>query len=70
MTTMLAERFAAAASREPLNDLAETDRAELTALLLRAEDFDELPGRWQAALLAAEADAPPPRGCGCGCHGS
>jgi hypothetical protein len=70
MPPMLVERFAAAASRQPLNDLGETDRAELAALLLRTDDFDELPGRWQAALLSAESDAPPKRGCGCGCHGS
>jgi hypothetical protein len=50
----LAERFAAAAGSQPLNDLAVRDRAELEALLGRVEDFDELPGRWQAALLTAE----------------
>jgi hypothetical protein len=66
---MLADRFAAAGAREPLNALAEPDRAELAALLLRVEDFDELPGRWQAALLAAETGASPGGGCGCGCHG-
>ena len=65
---MLADRFAAAGAREPLNALAEPDRAELAALLLRVEDFDELPGRWQAALLAAETGTPS-AGCGCGCHG-
>jgi hypothetical protein len=51
---LLAERFAAASASEPLNDLAARDRAELDVLLARVEDFDELPGRWQAALLAAE----------------
>ena len=50
----LVERFAAAAGSQPLNDLAVRDRAELDALLSRVEDFDELPGRWQAALLTAE----------------
>ncbi len=57
MPPMLADRFAAAGAREPLNALGEPDRAELTALLLRVHDFDELPGRWQAALLAAETGA-------------
>jgi len=50
----LAERFAAAAASQPLNDLALRDRAELAALLGRVDEFDELPGRWQAALLTAE----------------
>ena len=70
MPPMLADRFAAAGTREPLNALGEPDRAELTALLLRVEDFDELPGRWQAALLAAETGASSGGGCGCGCHGA
>ena len=67
MSSMLAERFAAADSREPLNALGEPDRAELTALLLRVHEFDELPGRWQAALLSAESGVAPSGGCGCGC---
>ena len=69
MPPMLVDRFAAAGAREPLNALGEPDRAELAALLLRVEDFDELPGRWQAALLAAETGASSGGGCGCGCHG-
>ena len=67
---MLTDRFAAVSARDPLNALGERDRAELTALLLRVEDFDELPGRWQAALLAAETGASSRGGCGCGCHGA
>lgn len=70
MPPMLADRFAAAGTREPLNALAEPDRAELSALLLRVADFDELPGRWQAALLAAETGGGAQSGCGCGCHGA
>jgi hypothetical protein len=51
---LLAERFAVASGSQPLNDLAARDRAELDRLLSRVEEFDELPGRWQAALLSAE----------------
>jgi len=69
MPPMLVDRFAAAGAREPLNALGEPDRAELTALLLRVHDFDDLPGRWQAALLAAETGGGQ-SGCGCGCHAS
>ena len=52
---LLRERFAAAADREPLNALGEVDRRELDALLERLDELEELPGRWQAALLSAEA---------------
>jgi len=55
MPAMLAERFAAASAAEPLNDLGADDRAELSALLARVDEFEDLPGRWQAALLTAEA---------------
>jgi hypothetical protein len=51
---VLAERFAAAGGAEPLNDLADVDRRELERLLGLVSAFDELPGRWQAALLTAE----------------
>jgi hypothetical protein len=67
MQAVLKDRFAAAGAREPLNDLCDLDRAELAALLGRVDDFDELPGRWQAALLTAESGAARSGGCGCGC---
>ena len=69
MQGVLKDRFVAAGEREPLNDLCEPDRAELAALLVRVDDFDELPGRWQAALLTAESGTAPSGGCGCGGHG-
>ncbi len=65
-------RFDAAAAHEPLSALPAARRAELDALLGRAETFDELPGWWQAALLAAEAvraGAAPPAAGGCCCGG-
>jgi hypothetical protein len=54
-TSMLVDRFAAAADAAPLNDLGDSDRRELDALLSSVGEFEELPGRWQAALLSAEA---------------
>jgi hypothetical protein len=54
-TCVLTDRFAAAAEVAPLNDLAAGDRRELDALLASVSDFEDLPGRWQAALLSAEA---------------
>ncbi|MDA0184593.1 hypothetical protein OJ997_30100 [Solirubrobacter phytolaccae] len=54
---MLSARFSAASANEPLNALSEFDRAELTALLVDGSAFEDLPGRWQAALLRAEVGA-------------
>jgi hypothetical protein len=61
--SMLRERFAAAAAREPLNDLAPADRRELSRLLETAAELEDLPGRWQAALLAAEGATAPSSCC-------
>jgi len=41
-------------------------------LVAEARDIEDLPGRWQAAVLAAErraaGDEPAPGGCGHCCH--
>ena len=49
----------------PLADMASAQEAELRAALERANELEDLPGKWQAAILAAELAAPPKRGC-CG----
>ncbi len=54
----VAERFSAAAGNPPLSQLSGPARAELGGVLTRAGSFEDLPGKWQAALLEAEA---PPR---------
>jgi len=51
----LRRRFELAASGEPLCGLSPSVRAELAGVLERTRGFDELPGKWQAALLRAEA---------------
>ena len=69
----LPRRFALAARAEPLCALAPEARAELAAQLERVRDFDELPGKWQAALLRAEAasaGAPLPDAGGSCCGGA
>ena len=67
----LRDRFAMAAAYEPLCDLSEADSHELDIVLAGADELEDLPGRWQAALLQAEAaragQAPPPSSC---CGGS
>ena len=69
----LAERIAAVDALAPLGELSAADRAELDALAERAHALEDLPGQWQAAVLAAEqraaGRAAPSHGGGC-CHGA
>ena len=53
----VAERFAIASVRSPLAQLSQAARAELGVILAGVDTFEDLPGKWQAALL--EAEAPP-----------
>jgi hypothetical protein len=50
----LAARFRAAAAEEPLSALAPAAARELAGVLAAVAAFEDLPGKWQAALLAAE----------------
>jgi hypothetical protein len=59
--SVLADRFTPAV-RDPLSPQR---RAELERLLADVEAFEELPGWWQAALLAAEQDPGAGRATGC-----
>jgi len=52
----LRARFEAADVGAPLSAL---QRIELDAVLTHAGAFEDLPGKWQAALLAAEAGGSP-----------
>lgn len=42
----------------PLSDLGADQRWEFQEALLEADTFEDLPGKWQAALLESEANAP------------
>ena len=71
--TPLDARVSAALEREPLSAISAADRAELDAALAGAAELEDLPGKWQAAILTAEAGgaagtepADSPGGC---CHG-
>jgi hypothetical protein len=46
----------------PLSELSETQRREFHQLLLEAGSFEDLPGKWQAAILKAEQEGPKLRG--------
>ena len=45
----------------PLVDLADLQRREFHEALLEAATFEDLPGKWQAAIVAAEQNRPKQR---------
>jgi hypothetical protein len=42
----------------PLSELGELHRREFREALLEAATFEDLPGKWQAAILKAEKSRP------------
>jgi hypothetical protein len=42
----------------PLCDMSDPQRREFHEVLLDADGFEDLPGKWQAAILKAEENAP------------
>jgi hypothetical protein len=50
----LRERVEAACAAPPLSELSAAQRAELERELDAAESFEDLRGKWQAAVLSAE----------------
>ena len=42
----------------PLSELGELQRREFHETLLEAGSFEDLPGKWQAAILEAEQNRP------------
>ena len=42
----------------PLVDMDDRQRREFHEALLDADSFDDLPGKWQAAILEAEGNRP------------
>jgi hypothetical protein len=69
--TALADRVSAAAQLAPLSGLSSAQRAELDELLASAGELEDLPGKWQAAVLEAEVRAAgeePAGGHGHCCH--
>jgi hypothetical protein len=51
----LLERVARVRDVAPLSDCSATDLKELDEEIDAAERLEDLPGRWQAAILEAEA---------------
>ena len=58
----MARNSAAASGRvvgyPPLSELGELQRREFHEALLEAATFEDLPGKWQAAILKAEQNRP------------
>lgn len=54
----LERRLRRAIHRPPLSEMAEAQHDELRTFLDGAQTFEDLPGKWQAAIAAAEAAAP------------
>jgi hypothetical protein len=42
----------------PLSEISDLQRRELREALLDARSFEDLPGKWQAAILEAEQNRP------------
>ena len=42
----------------PLSEMGADQRREFTEALLDADSFEDLPGKWQAAVVAAEQNRP------------
>jgi hypothetical protein len=54
MSAALSERVGRAVSYPPLSELDELQRREFQEALLEAGTFEDLPGKWQAAIVKAE----------------
>ena len=65
----VADRFSAASANLPLAGLSAEARRELEAVLARTAAFEDLPGKWQAALLESEAGGSAGAASSCCCSG-
>jgi hypothetical protein len=54
----LSERVGKVVGYPPLCDMSELQRREFHEALLEAGSFEDLPGRWQALIVAAERNRP------------
>jgi hypothetical protein len=54
----LSRRVGRVVGYPPLSEMSELQRREFHEALLDADAFEDLPGKWQAAILKAEAARP------------
>jgi hypothetical protein len=57
-STELSRRVEKVVGYPPLVEMDEAQRRELHEALLDADGFEDLPGKWQAAILEAEQSRP------------
>ncbi len=57
----LSRRVGSALGYPPLVEMSAEQRREFHEALLEADAFEDLAGKWQAAILEAEANRPPLR---------
>jgi hypothetical protein len=61
MASRLSRRVDRLVGYPPLSELDDLQRREFHVALLDADTFEDLPGKWQAAILNAEQNRPKPR---------
>jgi hypothetical protein len=54
----LSRRFEKVVGYPPLSEMGDIQRREFHEALLDASSFEDLPGKWQAAILEAEQNQP------------
>jgi hypothetical protein len=54
----LSRRVEKVVAYPPLSEMSDAQRREFHEALLDADTFEDLPGKWQAAVLMAEAARP------------
>jgi hypothetical protein len=54
----LSRRVRRVAAYPPLCDMSDLQRREFHEALLDADSFEDLPGKWQAAIVKAEQNRP------------
>ena len=54
----LSRRISKAVAYAPLSEKSAEQRREFQEALLEADAFEDLPGKWQAAVLTAEQNRP------------
>ena len=57
-TAALSRRVGKAMAYPPLSEMNDLQRREFHEVLLDAATFEDLPGKWQAAILEAEGNRP------------
>ena len=58
MSAELSRRVEKVVGYPPLSELSDLQRREFQEALLDADAFEDLPGKWQAAILEAEQNRP------------